>query len=131
MKYRSVAELLSLAGNVIEVESPAPGRLALDHLRLSLTRGNLWLYILSELRVAPANPAELKARVRRRHNFSPASITFYSVLYKLRREGLVRKSSDSFRSAYEITGRGTQELERALSLMEETRNGLSGYTQGP
>ncbi len=100
--------------------------MAFEHLRLSLTKGNLWLYILSELRAGNASPSELRHRVNQRHRFSPAAITFYSVLYKLRREGLVRKSSDSFRSAYEITQKGSDQLQKALSLLNETRLGLSG-----
>ncbi|MBI3858764.1 MAG: PadR family transcriptional regulator [Thaumarchaeota archaeon] len=98
--------------------------MAFAHLRESMTRGNLWLYILSELRHGKATPGELRSRVGGKHGFTPAAITFYTVLYRLRKEGLVRKSSDVFRSAYEITPWGSEELERGLKLLEDTRKAL-------
>lgn len=91
--------------------------MAYEHLRDSLTRGNLWLYILSALGKEPLSPPELRKEVRRAHSFAPATITFYSVLYKLRREGLVRKSTAAYRSKYEATEKGRAELERAKDLL--------------
>lgn len=95
--------------------------MAFERLRSSLTRGNLWLYVLSELRRGEATPGELRTRVLAQYGFAPAPITFYAVLYKMRREGLVRRSSQSFRSAYSITPRGTAELVRAASYLDETK----------
>ena len=99
--------------------------MAYDRLRDALTRGNLWLYILAALEEGPATPVELKSFVGSRHGFEPATITFYSVLYKLRREGLVRKSSSAYRSTYEITHRGTQEMARGRELLRSTEQGLT------
>jgi len=94
---------------------------AYEHLKDSLTRGNLWIYVLSALDAGPATPGEIKKKVQSRHGFSPATITFYSVLYKLRREGLVHRSSDEFRSAYEVTPDGKAALARARDLLEKVR----------
>jgi DNA-binding PadR family transcriptional regulator len=98
--------------------------LALEHLRTSLTKGNLWLYILSELQLGNATPSEIRSRVLDKRGFAPAAITFYSVIYKLRREGLVKRSSDSFRSAYAITPKGRDELLRAMSFLGEVWKNL-------
>jgi len=98
--------------------------LALEHLRTSLTKGNLWLYILSELQLNDATPGELRSRVLDKRGFAPAAITFYSVIYRLRREGLVKRSSDSFRSAYAITPKGRDEFLRALFLLDEIHESL-------
>jgi DNA-binding PadR family transcriptional regulator len=98
--------------------------LALEHLRTSLTKGNLWLYILSELQLNDATPGELRCRVLDKRGFAPAAITFYSVIYRLRREGLVRRSSDSFRSAYAVTPKGKDEFLRAMSYLDEVRKNL-------
>ena len=98
--------------------------MAFEHLRDSLTKGNLWLYILAALSDSPRTPVELRALVRREHGFSPAVITFYSVLYKLRREGLVKKTSETFRSAYEITPKGQGELSRGRSFLATVEEGL-------
>ena len=98
--------------------------MALEHLRTSLTKGNLWLYILSELQLGDATPGEIRSRVLGKNGFAPAAITFYSVIYRLRREGLVKRSSDSFRSAYAITPKGRDELLRAMSYLGEVQKNL-------
>ena len=90
-----------------------------------MTKGNLWIYILKELEDQPATPAELKRIVEEKHGFSPAVITFYSVIYKLNREGLVRRSSSTFRSTYEITPKGKEELARAMELLKGLGSALS------
>lgn len=100
--------------------------MALDHLRTSLTRGNLWLYVLAELEKGDASPGEIRQSVEGRHGFAPATITFYSVIYRLRREGLVRRSSEEFRSNYSITPKGKAELARALEYIGSVRDGLGG-----
>jgi PadR family transcriptional regulator len=100
------------------------GGLAFEHLRDTLTRGNLWLYILAVLEKGPRSPVELRKEVRGRYSFAPAAITFYSVLYKLRREGLVRKASAEFRSKYEVTQRGREELARGRELLRDLGGGL-------
>jgi DNA-binding PadR family transcriptional regulator len=93
--------------------------MAYSRLRESLTSGNLWLYILSVLEDSEASPREVKERVKERYGVAAAGITFYSVLYRLKREGLVRKASGEFRSNYEITPKGRQEIERARKLIRE------------
>ena len=98
--------------------------MAFDHLRDSLTKGNLWLYILAALSDSPRTPVELRTLVREGHGFSPAVITFYSVLYKLRREGLVKRSSEAFRSAYEITPKGRGELLKGREFLAKVDKGL-------
>lgn len=98
--------------------------MAFERLQASLTRGNLWLYVLSELHLGEATPGELKARVEEKHGFSPATITFYSVIYRLRREGLVERSTEKFRSAYSVTPKGEAELARALAYFDELKSRL-------
>lgn len=102
-----------------------PSRLAYEHLRGSLTKGNLWLYILTVLEKGAATPKEVKSLVERGYGFSPATITFYSVIYKLGNEKLVRKSSETFRSSYEITSKGREELAKAKRLLAETAEELA------
>jgi DNA-binding PadR family transcriptional regulator len=99
--------------------------LALEHLRESLTRNNLWIYVLSALEEGPASPGEIRKKVQARHDFAPAAITFYTVLYKLRKEGLVQRKSDEFRSAYEVTAAGRAELAKAGELLERVRKSVS------
>jgi DNA-binding PadR family transcriptional regulator len=89
-----------------------------------LTKGNLWLYILSELQLGDATPGEIRSCVLGKRGFAPAAITFYLVIYRLRREGLVKRSTDSFRSAYAITPKGRGELLRAMSYLGEVQRNL-------
>ncbi len=98
--------------------------MAYDHLKESLTRGNLWVYILATLESGRASPGEIKEKVQSRYGFSPAKITFYTVLYKLRKEGLVARASREFRSAYEVTAAGRAELSKASDLLDKVRKGL-------
>lgn len=99
--------------------------MAYEHLRVSLTKRNLWLYVLAELETGDGTPSELRAKVSSRYGFSPAAITFYTVIYRLKREGLVQRSSDRFRSAYTITAGGRAELSKALDFLSEVRGKLS------
>ncbi len=101
--------------------------MAVEHLRNSITKQNLWLYILSSLRGGPASPSELEREVESNFGFSPAKITFYTVLYKLRKEGLVGKTTESFRSKYGITERGARALEEAIGALENTSERLKRY----
>ena len=99
--------------------------MAYEHLHTSLTKGNLWLYVLSVLEQKPtSSPRGIKQSVQERFDFAPATITFYSVLYKMTREGLVKRSSDEFRSEYVITPRGREQLTRARALLGEVGSKL-------
>lgn len=93
--------------------------MAYERLRDSVTKGNLWIYILTELESRDAAPSDLRKRVRERFGVTAASITFYSVLYRLSREGLVRKSSRRFRSSYQATAKGREELDKARRLLKD------------
>jgi len=99
--------------------------LAFEHLRESLTRNNLWIYVLSTLESGPASPAEIRRKVLALYGFSPAAITFYTVLYKLRKEGIVQRKSEEFRSAYDVTAAGRAELAKARSLLESVRKSVT------
>ena len=106
-------------------------RLAYERLNNSVTKGNLWLYILTELEAREASPPELRERVREKYGVNAASITFYTVIYRLKKEGLVRKSSDRFRSAYEVTAKGLGELERARKLISEVAEWVGQPSKEP
>ena len=81
--------------------------------------------MLAELERQDASPGEIRRSVESKHGFAPAAITFYSVIYRLRREGLVKRSSEEFRSSYSITAKGKAELAEALEYLGEVRSGLA------
>jgi PadR family transcriptional regulator PadR len=94
--------------------------MALVHLRDSVTKQNLWLYVLTVLKTGPRSPSEIVEAVLRQYGFRSAIITFYTVLHKLTREGLVEKTSAEFRSRYRITEQGRVVLAEGLKLLAET-----------
>lgn len=77
------------------------------------------MYILRLLEDGPLSPTDIKGQVLLRYCFAPATITFYTVLYRLRREGLVKKVGTSFRSRYEITARGRDEFAKGRALIRD------------
>ncbi len=90
-----------------------------------LTVENLWLYILRLLQERPLYGYEIRKQIQERFNFAPAVITVYVVLYKLQREGLVKKVSvkgenSAQRKYYTMTEKGTQMLEAGKKFFEST-----------
>jgi DNA-binding PadR family transcriptional regulator len=87
----------------------------------SLTKDNLWIYILSLLRTRQLYAYELNPKIRERFGFSPGDVTAYIVLQRLKGEGFVkatmrRKQSGPVRHYYGITGKGAAELRKARAI---------------
>jgi DNA-binding PadR family transcriptional regulator len=98
--------------------------LAYERLVRKLTKENLWLYILKMLLEKPDYPLGLKRRFREKFGFEPAGITFYTVLYRLKGEGLVTSSNEQGRTTYRCTQRGKDALEMAVVYLESTSQKL-------
>ncbi len=99
--------------------------MAYERLVEKLTVENLWLYVLRLLREKPLYGYEIRKQIQGRFNFAPAVITVYVVLYKLQREGLVKKTSvkgDSSvqRKYYTITEKGAEALTAGKKFFEDT-----------
>jgi DNA-binding PadR family transcriptional regulator len=77
------------------------------------------LYILKLLEGGPMSPTDIKVQVFAKYRFAPATITFYTVLYRLRREGLVKRVGASFRSEYEMTPKGKEEFRKGRALIRD------------
>ncbi len=96
---------------------------AFKRLRKMLTKENLWLYILRLLQERPRYGYEIKSEIRKRFGFSPAIVTGYVILYKMKRDGLVEVSQKknetgrSDRKYYCITQRGLESMKMAKSLL--------------
>lgn len=96
---------------------------AFKRLRKMLTKENLWLYILRLLKERPRYGYEIKSEIRKRFGFSPAIVTGYVILYKMKRDGLVEVSREKNetgrpdRKYYRITPRGLESMKMAKSLL--------------
>ena len=65
---------------------------AYQRLVKNLTIDLLWIWVLKLLREKPKYAYQLKQEIQERFNFSPATVTNYTILYLLEREGLVKKT---------------------------------------
>lgn len=92
-------------------------RTPLQRLRDSITKDNLWLYILSLLSERDMYPYEIGKEIEKNFEFKPGSVTAYLVLRKLERDNYVRLSEKLAkggpeRKYYKITEKGLNELEK-------------------
>lgn len=67
----------------------------------------------------PTYPLELKRKFASRYQFTPATITFYVVLYKLRREGLVESFPQGGRTLYRCTAQGREALQKGVRFISQ------------
>jgi len=98
--------------------------LAYERLVRKLTKENLWLYILRMLLEKPDYPMGLKRRFAEKFGFEPAGITFYTVLYRLKNEGLVSSRTEGGRTVYLCTEKGGEVLGMAVRYLENTSEKL-------
>lgn len=98
---------------------------AVQRLKNKLTKENLWLYVLRLLQEGPKYGYELRKQIKERFDFSPGKVTSYTVLYLLRREGLVRvrkgekEGGKPARKYYEITEKGREAMRIAKEVVNE------------
>ncbi|MEM3555705.1 MAG: PadR family transcriptional regulator [Candidatus Micrarchaeia archaeon] len=91
----------------------------MQRLRRTLTKGNLWLYILSKLRKGRVYAYGLRKEIEKEFGWSHGLITSYVVLYKLENEGLITSEFEGRRKYYRITKKGEAELEKAKKYLKE------------
>ncbi len=83
-------------------------------LRSLLTSGNLWLYILSLIRINKRIHAyKLDDEIEKEYFFKPNKVMIYIVLYKLENEKLIKSEFEGRRKYYTITKKGIETLEFA------------------
>jgi DNA-binding PadR family transcriptional regulator len=103
---------------------------ALKRLKDKLTKENLWLYIVKELAEEPMYAYKVKVVLREKYNINVATVTVYTVLYRMEREGLITKVEGD-NTMYRVTERGLEQLNRAIEFMEEVVRSLEGSRRLP
>ncbi|QLJ53362.1 MAG: Transcriptional regulator, PadR family [Candidatus Fermentimicrarchaeum limneticum] len=93
-------------------------------LKRTLTKGNLWLYILSELKRGRVYAYGLSKKIEKEFGWSHGLITSYVVLYKLENEGLISSEFEGRRKYYKITKKGSEELRKAKRYLQQLLNKL-------
>ncbi|MHA1238799.1 MAG: PadR family transcriptional regulator [Candidatus Odinarchaeia archaeon] len=97
---------------------------AFQRLKKKLTKENLWLYILRLLQEKPRYGYEIKSEIKKRFNFSPATVTGYVILYKMGRDGLVETKWEQNekgrpdRKYYTITEKGIKAMKMAKEFIQ-------------
>ena len=87
----------------------------------SITKDNLWIYILTLLRKKELYAYELNGKIEKEFKFSPGNVTAYIVLQRLKGEGYVKaayrkKEGGPSRHYYNITEKGAIELKKSKSI---------------
>lgn len=116
-----------------EPEGPRESK-AFQRLEKNLTIDLLWIWILKLLRSEPKYAYQLKQEIQEQFGFSPATVTNYTILYLLEREGLVEKTemTNSIeridRKYYIITEFGEEVMNEAESYLGEVYKKLFSGT---
>lgn len=90
----------------------------------SLTKENLWLYVLSILRRKKVYAYGLREEINKEFGWKPGLITSYIVLYKLEMERLISSEFEGRRKYYKITEDGEKLLEKAKEYIKEVESKL-------
>ncbi|MCE4601390.1 MAG: PadR family transcriptional regulator [Desulfurococcales archaeon] len=86
----------------------------LKRLEKKLTVEVLWLYIIAVLLEKPTYGYDVRRRIRERFGFKPATVTTYTVIYRLEREGLIEKKSDG---TYTVTEEGEMIFQEGVEML--------------
>ena len=101
---------------------------ALNRLVDKITKANLWLYILRLLQEKPHYGYEIKNKIREKFGFSPAIVSGYVILYKMKKDNLVdikwehieknQNSGKPNRKYYYITDLGEKTMKIAKNYLD-------------
>jgi len=93
---------------------------ALLRLQKKLTVENLWLYIIKILKESkPLRAYDIKVSLRERFNINTPAVTVYTVLYRMKRDGLIDAKREGGSVVYTPTERGLEAFKRGIAFIEE------------
>jgi PadR family transcriptional regulator PadR len=84
-----------------------------ERLKDKVQKENLWFFILLLLAKKARYGYELRKLVKKEFGFWSGTVTAYRVLYSLEAAGLVKSQTVERRRYYEITAKGSNEMEEA------------------
>jgi PadR family transcriptional regulator, regulatory protein PadR len=96
----------------------------IERLKKLNTKENLWIYILILLKKKPLYAWELPPLIENEFGFRPGNITPYRVLYRLEAENLVKSNLKDRRRTYQLTEKGSKELNQVKDFYKEIINKL-------
>lgn len=96
---------------------------ALKRLRRKITIEVLWIYIARALKDSePLKAYEVRKRLRELYGLRVSTVTVYSVVYRMYRDGLLEKVTIGGETLYKLSEKGLEELKKALELIESLIN---------
>ncbi|MHA1220686.1 MAG: PadR family transcriptional regulator [Candidatus Heimdallarchaeota archaeon] len=111
--------------NYLEREEPKDTSKAFRRLKKKITIENLWIYILRLLQEKDLYGYELRESIKATFGFEPATVTSYTILYKLEKDGLAtvyikdNPEGRPDRKYYTITDQGRKAMVEAKGLFEQ------------
>ena len=112
---------------------------ALDRLVKKITKENLWIYILRLLQDKPHYGYEIRKNIKERFGFSPATVSGYVILYKMKNDHLIeevkvedeeaKESGKPNRTYYAITELGKQSMRNAKEYLQTLLNDVFDLTE--
>ncbi|AFZ70915.1 putative transcriptional regulator [Caldisphaera lagunensis DSM 15908] len=89
---------------------------AMARLIKNVTVHTLWIYVLAILARGSTYPYQVKKKIKDTFHFNPPTVTLYTVMYRLEKEGLIRKTENG---SYEITEDGKIALKNASDTLKQ------------
>ena len=96
-----------------------------ERLRKSITKDNLWIYILTLLKKEELYPYQIQDKIKKEFGFYPGNVTPYIVLKMLEKGDYVavvrsEKLHGPERKYYKITEKGRNEIKKGAAIYKET-----------
>jgi len=88
-------------------------------LRRKLTVENLWIFIIAILSVKPSYAYGVRIMLRRIFDIKVPSVTVYTVLYRMVREGLLKTEKVNGVKVYKPTKQGVEAFTRAIKFLKD------------
>ncbi|HUT81461.1 MAG TPA: PadR family transcriptional regulator [Candidatus Bathyarchaeia archaeon] len=109
----------------LDREEPKDTSKAFRRLKKKISIDNLWIYILRLLQDKEMYGYELRESIKTQFGFEPATVTSYTILYKLEKDGLVTSyikdnpEGRPDRKYYTLTEEGKTAMIEAKGLFKE------------
>jgi len=106
-------KISKLGGKKMSIDSKTSKAMA--RLIKNITVHTLWIYVLAILAKGATYPYQVKKKIKETFHFNPPTVTLYTVMYRLEKEGLIRKAENG---SYEITENGKTMLKKASETLK-------------
>ncbi|ABN69410.1 transcriptional regulator, PadR family [Staphylothermus marinus F1] len=92
---------------------------AVERLKRKITVENLWIYILKIIMDhGEIRGYDARKYLREEYDIKVPAITTYTVIYRMEREGLIKKISNG-EKYYKITEKGYEAFKQGINLIKE------------